>query len=203
MARGRRSYSGKTFHADSGQVFGASAFPRASLSRAVGEGWLRRIGRGLYTTNLDDPIDEVIERHRFEIAGILFPGAVIGDRSAVNGGQPLADGSLFLIAASNREVRLGRISFRARRGPAADAGDMPYPGGVHLAGTARALLENARPSRARGDRPARTLSRRELEEWIERLLETAARRVFSGSGTRRALLRPRSVSSGSGSSSTS
>ena len=48
---------------------------------------------------------------------------------------------------------------------------MPLPGGIHLASTARGLLENARVTRSRGNRPNPTLGRRELEEWIERLLD--------------------------------
>jgi Fic family protein len=169
MARGKRSYPRNKFHP--GEVFVASAYPRASLSRAVREGRVRQLARGIYTTNLDDPAREVIDRNRLELAGILFPGCVIGDRSSVSGGLPEPDGSLFLISDSDREVRVGHLLFRSRKGAPAQPGDMTFPAGVHLAGTARSLLENARPSRARGGRASRTLSRKELEEWIDRLLD--------------------------------
>jgi Fic family protein len=170
MAYEKRSYPDNKFHGRA-EVFAASAYPRASLSRAVRQGRVRRLARGIYTSNLDDPAREVIDRNRLELTAILFPGCVIGDRSAVSGGMPEADGSLFVISDSDREAQVEHLMFRSRRGAPAQPGDMAFPAGIHIAGTARSLLENARPSRARGGRAPRTLSRRELEEWIDRLLD--------------------------------
>jgi len=170
MTRGKRSYPRSRFQGGA-EVFGASAYPRASISRALREGRMRRLARGIYTTSLDETTREVIDRNRLELAGILFPGCVIGDRSAVSGGLPEPDGSLFLIADSDRQVQVGHLLFRSRHGAPPQPGDMPFPAGIYIAGTARSLLENTRPSRARGGRSSRTLSRTELEEWIERLLD--------------------------------
>ncbi|MFN8188515.1 MAG: hypothetical protein U0R69_15715 [Gaiellales bacterium] len=44
------------------------------------------------------------------------------------------------------------------------------PAGLAMSSTARALLENAALSRGRGRRVPRTLTRPELEEWLESLL---------------------------------
>jgi hypothetical protein len=48
--------------------------------------------------------------------------------------------------------------------------DRPFVGGARLASTARAYLENIRPSRARGGRVPRTMTRAELEQRLDTLL---------------------------------
>ena len=55
-----------------------------------------------------------------------------------------------------------------RRGAAPQPGDIPLPGGLHQASLARALAENAIPSRARRGALSRRLTRHELGEWVER-----------------------------------
>jgi hypothetical protein len=68
-----------------------------AASRAVRRGELRRLARGLYSWNLDEPVEQLIRRNWIDVAAIYFPGAVIVDRSAVEG-RPATDGSLFLDA---------------------------------------------------------------------------------------------------------
>jgi len=159
----------------SGEVFLAREVPAASLSRAQAGGLVRRLARGLYTTNVTDTPEEVTRRNIWRIVALLFPGGVIGDRSVVSGGRPSEDGSIYLISPEigerERVVELPGITIRARRGGGEVAGDMPLPGGIFLSGVARGLLENARLTRGRGERASRTLSRAALEEWLERLLD--------------------------------
>ncbi len=59
------------------------------------------------------------------------------------------------------------VSARSGVGPQAD--DVALPAGLHLTSRARGLAENALRSRARGGRPPRTLSERELGDWVDRL----------------------------------
>jgi len=142
----------------------------AAASRAVRRGKLRRLARGLYTGNLDEPAEQLIRRNWIDVAGLYFPRAVIVDRSAVEG-RPAADGSLFLDSGPGPRqpspVNLPGLVLRPRSGPGRLDGDMAF-GPIHRSGEARTALDNAAPSRARSG-VARTLSRVELEEWLERI----------------------------------
>ncbi len=57
---------------------------RAAASRATASGELRRLARGLYTTNIDEPAEQLI-RQWIDVAPLYLPKAVIVDRSAVEG----------------------------------------------------------------------------------------------------------------------
>lgn len=152
---------------DEPEVFRAAG---AAASRAVRRGELRRLGRGLYTTNLDEAADQLIGRNWMQVANLHFPGAVIVDRSAVEG-RPAADGSLFLDSGPRPHypstVELPGLVLRPRAGPGPLAGDMPF-GKLFRSGEARTALDNVRASRARAG-IARTLSASELEAWLERI----------------------------------
>jgi len=142
----------------------------AAASRAMRRGDLRRLGRGLYTSNPDEPAEQLVRRSWMEVAALYFPGAVIVDRSAVEG-RPAGDGSLFLDSGSRHShpsaVRLPGLALKPRQGPGPLEGDMPF-GDLHRSGEARTALDNMRPSRARSG-VARTLNAAELEEWLERI----------------------------------
>jgi hypothetical protein len=142
----------------------------AAASRAVRRGELRRLARGLYTANLDEPAEQLVRRNWIGVAGLYFPDAVIVDRSAVEG-RPAVDGSLFLDSGPGPRqpspVELPGILLRPRSGPGPLEGDMEF-GPLHRSSEARTALDNVRPSRARSG-VARTLSAAELEEWLERI----------------------------------
>ena len=166
-----------------GEVFPARAVPPSSLSRARKEGTVRQLVRGIYTTNTTDPLEQVARRNLWSIIGFLFPGAVIGDRSVRNPARPSADGSIYLISPDvseeGRDVELPGLTLRVRRGPSAVEFDSVLPPNeIFLSSTARGLLDNARLTRSRGERLARGLSRAELEEWMEALLDERGERRF-------------------------
>jgi hypothetical protein len=165
-----------------------------AASRAVRRGELRRLARGFYSTNLDTPPEQLITRNWIEVANIAFPGAVIVDRSAVEG-RPAADGSLFLDSGPSPQhpnpIELPGLLLKPRAGPGPLKGDMPF-GPLFRSGEARTVLDNMRPSRARSG-VARTLSDGELEEWLERIarnrgegdllkMRDEAREIASGMG---------------------
>lgn len=152
------------------EVFPASAAPRSTVSDALGRGELRRVARGLYTRNLSDPPEQVVRRNLWDVVASLYPGAVIADRSA-RLGRPAEDGSLFLVHDRPGEARLPGLVLRPRVGPPAVEGDLPFPAGLHMSSVPRALLENAALSRGRRGRVPRTLTRPELEEWLESLID--------------------------------
>jgi hypothetical protein len=142
----------------------------AAASRALRRGEIRRLARGLYTTNLDEPAEQLLRRRWIDVVPLYFPGAVIVDRSAVEG-RPASDGSLILDngprSPQPKPVTLPGLWLRPRSGPGPIEGDMPF-GALFRSGEARTALDNVRLSRARRG-VARTLSPAELEEWLERI----------------------------------
>lgn len=139
---------------------------RASLSRAVKEGDLRRLARGIYTDELDRSDDDVVTRHRWEIVAHVIPDAVIVDRSAATSAVP-SEGALFVASQSRaRDVRLPGLRIAVRPGRRLES-DLPWSSGLSIASPARALVDNLAVSRGRGA-VARTLSRDELGDWVAR-----------------------------------
>ena len=142
----------------------------AAASRALRRGELRRLARGLYTWNLDEPVERLLRRRWMDVAALYFPSAVLVDRSAVEA-RPAPDGSVFLDSGAKPAhpgaVRLPGLTLRPRAGPGPIEGDMQF-GPLYRSGEARTALENMRPSRARSG-VARTLTAAQLEEWLERI----------------------------------
>jgi Fic/DOC family len=143
---------------------------RSTVARRVARGELRRLGQGVYTSDLKSTPAEVVRAHSFEIVGHLFPDAVITDRSARTGAP--VDGVLYLAhAARPRNLILPGLAVRARTGAAARPTDLAIPGGLHLASKARGLAENCLPSRAGVGRARRTFDADELGDWVDYLCQ--------------------------------
>ena len=142
---------------------------RDAIKRALQKKGLRRLAPRLYTTSLEADPAAIVKRNVWPIAAELLPGALIVDRTALEN-RPASDGSVFLLADRSYDLVLPGITFRPRSGLGPIEGvDKPFMGGLWMSSQGRALLENMRPTRARNHvRP--TLSRAELEEWMERLL---------------------------------
>lgn len=139
-------------------------------SRAAARGEIRRLARGLYSTNLDEPAEQLVRRRWADVAALYFPDAVVVDRSAVLA-APTPDGQLFLdsgpAVARPRPVELPGLTLRPRSGPGHVDGDMPFIK-LWMSSPARLLLDNMRPSRARSGLP-RTLRRVELEQRLDQI----------------------------------
>lgn len=148
----------------------------AWASRATARGDLRRLARGIYTTNTDEPLAQLNKRRWWEITGLLFPGAVLVDRSALDVGPAAGDQpTVFLDTgpspAHPRPVELDGLTVRPRAGAGPVEGDMPYGPALYLASNGRSLLENLRRTQTRrGVRP--TLTRSELETWLDQQART-------------------------------
>ena len=154
---------------DTTVVFAADV-PAATISDRVRRGELARLATGVYTSDVTSDPAAVVAREWHSIAGRMFPGAVITDRSAVRGGP--VDGVLYLAHDSRaRRVDLPGLSVTARPGAPPLDGDIPLPGGLHQAGKGRALAENARRTRSRDGRVRRTLDAAELGDWVDRLCQ--------------------------------
>lgn len=151
------------------EVFVSNADISKAVSAAVARGALRKIGSRLYTRNLEEDPERLVKRHWYHLITDYFPDALITDRTALEN-QPAPDGSVCLISDKKRDVELPGLVFRPRKGPGPLENDRPFIGGAHLASTARAYLENMRPSRQRGERVPRTLSPEEIEQRLDGIL---------------------------------
>ncbi len=140
----------------------SSDHDRTSLSRAAGRGTLARLSPGLYTSAVTDAPADVVRRNLHTIVAHELPGAVIADRSARHGGEPI-DGELYVVHRRDRPLVLPGMTILPRRGPSGLDRDIPLAGGLFIASEARTLLESLQ-------RPGgRRLSRDEVEGWIDEL----------------------------------
>lgn len=156
-----------------GSVFFGDVANVATLSRAVKDGRIRRLARGLYSADLRADPAELVARNRWVIVARLVPDALIADRSAAEGGMPVA-GVLTVVSEQRKEpLELPGLVIAPRLGPGPLADDLGWAAGLHLTSEARTLVDNLAISRSRAGRPARTLARAELENWVVR---TAQRR---------------------------
>jgi len=151
------------------EVFVSETAISRAVSAAVARGQLRKLASRLYTRNLDEEPERLVRRNWYYLITSYYPDALSTDRTALEN-QPAPDGSVCLISDKKRDVVLPGLVFRPRKGPGPLESDKPFIGGARLASPARAWLENMRPSRARGERVARTLSREEIEGRLDALL---------------------------------
>ncbi|MDE2346445.1 MAG: hypothetical protein KGL13_08245, partial [Gammaproteobacteria bacterium] len=96
-------------------------------SRAVKQGTARRILPGLYTGNLDDPLEKIVRRNLYEVMGALYPGSVLSHRTAFLGGQP-SGAHIYATYKYSRNITLTAgvvVHFTAGPGPRQD--DIPLP----------------------------------------------------------------------------
>jgi hypothetical protein len=142
-----------------------SGFVRDALAR----GEIRKLGSRLYTRNLTDDPNRLINRQWYFLLNAYYPDALISDRTALEN-KPAADGSVFLISERTREIELPGLVFRPRKGPPPLESDRTFAGGTRLSSTPRAYLENMTPSRGRAGRVSRTLSRDELEQRLDAIV---------------------------------
>src|SRR5215467_6297167 len=150
------------------EVFVSTAELASAVSREIRSGKLRKLGSRLYTRNLREPPERIVQRNLWPLVAAYLPGALIADRTALEN-RPAGDGSVFLVADHKRDIVMPGVTLRPRKGPPPLDSDRPFIGNLRIASPARAFLENMRPSRAR-ESIARTLSKREIEERLDEIL---------------------------------
>ncbi len=155
-------------------VFGIAS-RSAEVSRAVKSGRMRKIAAMLYTDDLTSPSEEIVRRHRLEIAAHFYPGALISHRSALEADiSPGGKLHLTLPRAVAPVRKLPGLEIRIWRGPEPQAEDTRIPladgNEVFTSSQARAILENMQIARAHGGDEPKTLSPTELEKWLDRYL---------------------------------
>ena len=151
----------------------ASTVRTSEIVRAVKAGKLRKLASKLYTDDLISAPEEIMHRHRLEIAAHFYPGAVISHRSALEGDiSPRGKLHLTLQRMVAPVRKLPGLEIRLWRGPKRQAEDArtPLADGkeVFTSSQARAILENLQIARAHGGDEPKTLSAAELELWLDR-----------------------------------
>jgi hypothetical protein len=150
------------------EAFVSTAEFATAVSRELKAGRLRKLGSRLYTRNLKDPPEKIVQRNLWPLVAAYLPGALIADRTALEN-RPAADGSVFLVADHKRNISMPGVTLRPRKGPPPLETDRSFIGGLRISSPGRAFLENMRPSRAR-EGVARTLSKRDIEERLDKML---------------------------------
>jgi len=156
----------------SDEVIISSKETSVAVHRAVAAGALRKLASRLYTSNLREPPVEIIRRNAWRIIAGFYPGALIADRTALEN-RPASDGSVFVVHPKTTELELPGLRIRPRKGPEPLESDRPFLHGLRIASTARACLENLRPSRSRGGSVARTLTEDELLAHLDATLRAS------------------------------
>ncbi len=155
------------------QTFVSTSETTNLASKAVAAGKLRKLASRLYTRDLNTAPEALVRRDLWAIVAGYFPNALIADRTALEGAPAKDDGSVFLVSQHGQaDVALPGITLRPRRGVPPQDADLPFMGVLRLSSPARTLLDNFAPSRSRGT-VARTLSKKEMEAHLEKLLRQA------------------------------
>lgn len=145
------------------------------IRRLAAAGRLRRLHPGIYTSNLDSPVDAVVLRHWQAIVGHLLPGAVLSHRSAFDG-KPYQGQLVVTRGRTRRELLLPGLTVQVVPGPGprldAPANDVPY-GALYLSSEPRRHLENM--TRARGW-SGRVLPQEAIEASLDRVLMVGGER---------------------------
>lgn len=139
------------------------------IRRLAADGRLRRLYAGIYTPNLDAPLESIVLRHWQSIVGHLLPGGIISHRSAFDG-KP-HEGTLSITRGKTRRtLKLPGLSIHVLPGPGprrdAPANDTPY-GALFMSSDPRRHLENL--TRGRGW-SARVVPQDAIEASLDRVL---------------------------------
>jgi hypothetical protein len=142
------------------------------LRRHAAAAKIRSLGYGLYTDDLNSPLERVTRREMLSIASALVPDGLISHRSALDGGSS-SGGVLHMTGHVGREFELPGLTLRVRKGPGPLPEDARIPtpvGATYRSSEERAVLENLEISRARNPNDRHVLGREGVERWLDTFL---------------------------------
>jgi fido (protein-threonine AMPylation protein) len=151
------------------RFFVSSSDNARAISRATSRGEVRRIRRGLYTTDLVTPLDALVRQHAWEIVDLIAPGTVIGYRTAFEL-KPSPEGVLHLVGPKEKKLDMHGTKIWIHRGPGPLEGDVQYMETLHLASRPRAYLEVLQTSRSGREFGNKGLPVTEIEERLDQRL---------------------------------
>ena len=148
-------------------IFQSTKDMSLAVSREVKAGRLRKIGKSLYTTNLNDDMTQVVRQNWLTIVSLLYPGRLLSNRTAYTSGVSSA-GIVYVEGGYRRSITLHGTTFTQFKGAGVIEGDMPMMD-IYMPSVARMLLMNLTPSRVREDE-SKNVSREEIETRLMSIL---------------------------------
>ena len=148
------------------EVFLSDTKVSYKVSRLVQRNQIRNITGKLYTSNMTDDLDKIIHRRIWEIVALLFPGAIIADRTAFEL-KPNKHKEIFIISNKTRSISVGSYTIYPRKGIGALDTDIPFMSDLYCPSSARKFLENMRTAHREKSQESRYLSRAEIEERVD------------------------------------
>lgn len=150
-------------------VFGSSDKKKSKqVAKLEKEGKIRKIAPRIYSSNLKEPVEEIIERNLFQILSQLYPGAMLSHRSAFEY-QPTKAGHIFITYKYTKKINMGGITLRFLQGHKPISGDNPVLGNLFASQKARAFLENLQIAKNPGP-TSKCLTLPEIEEKLEQII---------------------------------
>jgi len=141
------------------------------ISRLARAGRLRKIHSGIYTSDLESPLEQIIRPNWHKIAEHLYPKGVVAYRSAQLG-MPDDQGNIFLVHGKRvRSLQLPGLTLntlpgvRAIQNHSPSVNDAPY-GKLFISSEARRLLENLYTGKGSD---IRTMGRQWVESYLSKL----------------------------------
>lgn len=122
------------------EVFASVAQDKNLLAAGVKDGKIRRLRRGLYTTNTVDAPYQVVRKNLWQIVSLLCPGGLISHRTALEA-SPTSQGVVFVTTTSDHPIHLPGHQIRQIKGPEPLESDRQFLADLRISSQSRFLLE--------------------------------------------------------------
>ncbi|MFA6261460.1 MAG: Fic family protein [Bacteroidia bacterium] len=150
-------------------IFGSSESRISKqISKLEKAGKIRKIAPRIYSSNLIEPVEEIVKRNLFQILGKLYPGSILSHRSAFEF-QPTKAKHIFVTYTYTKKVELPGITIRFLEGNKPIEGDTTISGELYASQKARAFLENLQSARNPGP-TSKCLTLPEIEDKLEQII---------------------------------
>lgn len=146
------------------EVFLSTAQDKNLISLGVKEGKIRKLRRGLYTTNLVDTPEIIVKKNLWRIVSLLCPTGLISHRTALAAG-PSSTGLVFVTTTSEHSIDLPGYQIRQIKGPGPLPSDRPFLGDLRISSQARFLLECLSGNSYADKSPY--LSQKDIEQYLD------------------------------------
>ena len=133
------------------------------------QGIVKKISPRIYTTNLTESAESIIQRNIFQIIANLYPGALLSHRSAFEY-KPTETGNIFLTYSYTKKIKLPGITLNFLQDQGPIEGDNPFAGNLFVSQKERAFLENLEVSRKTGA-DSKNITLPEIEEKLEQIIQ--------------------------------
>jgi len=154
------------------EIIFASSDPSESrkIRALLDDGLIKPLVSRVYTSNLDDPDDEIVRRNIWMMLSYLFPEAIISHRSAIEY-RISPKNNLYLTAGSRRVYKWPGVNIRIAKGEGSLVDDNVYMYDLKVSSLERACLENLSSSRTvEGEK--RTVEQAVIENRLLSILNT-------------------------------